>query len=92
MKLADDVPFYFKGVIISASPVFGDCPKPGSITKGTLYLRPLEQTGNSHRFADKEAALSELAGSGWTITGPYQRTDGDSKQGLYGFALTRTAR
>jgi hypothetical protein len=44
-------------------------------------------------WMDKETALAELTGEGWTISGPYpkrQRTYADSKQGFYGFPLTRT--
>ncbi len=52
-----------------------------------------ERTEAVRRWIDRETALSELAGEGWTISGPFPSREsraGDSTSGFYGFALTRT--
>lgn len=47
---------------------------------------------SARTWMDKEAALSQLAAEGWTISGPYPRSGKlawSSKTRFYGFALTR---
>ena len=57
-----------------------------------ILLTDIEDEG-ARTWIDRDTALSELAGEGWTITRPYpkrKRKEGDSGRGFQGFALTRT--
>jgi hypothetical protein len=52
-----------------------------------------ERSGAMRTWLDRETALAELAGEGWTISGPFpkgERREADSASKFYGFALTRT--